>query len=115
MKNINSLKNTLQFKKVYSNGRSLANKYLVLYLLPYEGAFRLGISVSRKVGNSVTRHRITRLIRESYLAYKDIIPDGYMAVVVARTAAKGQSFDTIRSSFAHLLKLHGITGEDHAS
>ena len=111
MKNINSLKDVSQFKKVYNGGKSLANKYLVLYVLPEQGDFRLGISVSKKVGNSVVRHRLARLIRESYMYYKKQIPDRYHIVVVARNAAKDKNFETIRESFGHLLKLHKIIGD----
>ena len=62
-----SLKKNRDFQKVYRKGRSLANKYLVMYILE-NGTDRnhLGISVSKKVGNSVVRHHLTRLVRESY-------------------------------------------------
>ena len=49
----------------YIEGRSYANKYLIMYVLKQDvQENRIGISVSKKVGNSVVRHRITRLIRE---------------------------------------------------
>ena len=61
-----SLKKTEQFRKCYSTGKSYVNRYLVLYVCGNGlGRNRIGISVSKKVGNSVVRHRITRLIRES--------------------------------------------------
>ena len=67
MKNINSIKKNEELQKIYRTGKSYANKYLVMYLLENGmGENRLGISVSKKVGNSVVRHRITRLIRESH-------------------------------------------------
>ncbi len=110
MKNISTLKNSLQFKEVYGRGKSIANKYLVMYVLPGKGEFRLGISVSKKVGNSVTRHHITRLIRESYLLHKEQIPDDIHMVVVARSSVKDRSFAEVRDAFAHLIRLHGISG-----
>lgn len=62
-----SLKKNTDFRKVYKNGASYANRFLVMYILPNDtDRNRLGISVSKKVGNSVVRHRLTRLIRESY-------------------------------------------------
>ena len=108
MRNINSLKDVSQFKRVYNGGKSTANRYLVLYVLPEQGDFRLGISVSKKVGNSVVRHRISRLIRESYMAYKPYLPDRCHLVVIARSAAKGQGFETIRSAFGELLERNGL-------
>ena len=96
MRNIDSLKNTSQFKEVYENGRSCANGLLVLYVYKNDmNIRRLGISVSKKTGNSVTRHRITRLIRESYLNLHAQMPAGYSYVVVARPRAAGKGFSDI--------------------
>ena len=66
MRNINTLKNNREFQAVYKVGKSKANKYLVMYVLPNDSnEIRVGMSVSKKVGNSVVRHRLTRLIREA--------------------------------------------------
>ena len=60
-----SLKNQ-QFKSVYENGKAFGNRLLVMYVLKNDEDYnRIGISVSKKVGNSVVRHRIKRLIKES--------------------------------------------------
>ena len=69
MKYSESLKKNRDFQQVYKRGTSKANRYLVMYVLENHDRHmenRLGISVSKKVGNSVVRHRVTRLIRESY-------------------------------------------------
>ena len=67
MKFSESLKRNSDFQRVYREGKSYANRYLVLYVLQNQTERnRLGISVSKKVGNSVVRHRMARLIRESY-------------------------------------------------
>ena len=109
MKNINSLKNSREFSQVYNHRESLANKYLVMYIVKTDQVYsRIGISVSKKVGNSVIRHRITRLIRESYRLHKDKIKDGYDIVVVARNTAKGKNFHDIESAFLHLCRMHKI-------
>ena len=106
------LKNTNQFKIVYNNGRSYANRELVMYLRKNDSdTNRLGISVSKKVGNSVVRHRITRLIRESYRLNGAVLLQGYDIVVVARANAKGKNYFDICRAFLHLAKLHRIIDE----
>ena len=83
-----SLKKTADFRNVYKNGKSYANKYLVMYIMENNRTEnRLGISVSKKVGNSVVRHRITRLIRESYRLHENIFNSGLDIVVIARICA----------------------------
>lgn len=109
MKFSESLKHTADFQKVYREGKSYANRYLVLYVLENQtGRNRLGISVSKKVGNSVVRHRITRLIRESYRLQEDIFNSGLDMVVIARKGAKDKTCQEIESALLHLGKLHGI-------
>ncbi|MBO4863500.1 MAG: ribonuclease P protein component [Eubacterium sp.] len=109
MKNINSLKNYRDFSQVYNHRESSANKYLVMYIRPNDRMYsRIGISVSKKVGNSVVRHRITRLIRESYRLNKESIKSGYDIVVVARNTAKGKNFHEIESAFLHLCRISKI-------
>ena len=67
MKFSESLKKSKDFQNVYNKGNSYANRLLVMYVLEnHTDKNRLGISVSKKVGNSVIRHHLTRLIREGY-------------------------------------------------
>ena len=100
------------FQIIYKKGRSYANKYLVMYVLKNkEEENRLGISVSKKVGNSVIRHRITRLIRESYRLQSKKFETGYDIVVIARTGAKEKNYSEIESALLHLGKLHNIIDE----
>ena len=106
------LKNTNQFKIVYNNGKSYANRDLVMYLRKNDSdTNRLGISVSKKVGNSVVRHRVTRLIRESYRLNEAKLLQGYDIVVVARANAKEKNYFDICRAFLHLAKLHRIIEE----
>ena len=104
-----SLKKNYEFQDVYKNGKSYANKYLVMYVVENNtDRNRLGISVSKKVGNSVVRHRITRLIRESYRLHENIFNSGLDIVVIARNSASEISYEETESALLHLAKLHHI-------
>ncbi len=103
-----SLKKNSDFRKVYSKGKSYANKYLVVYKLANnQGVTRVGISVSKKVGNSVVRSRVTRLIRESYRLNENV-PLGWDIVVIARSSANGVSYHDISAALVQLLKQHRL-------
>ncbi len=104
-----SLKSNSDFQYVYKNGKSYANKYLVMYVLENDkDKNRLGISVSKKVGNSVVRHKITRLIRESYRLHENIFNSGLDIVVIARKSASTVSYFEIEGALLHLAKLHHV-------
>ena len=104
-----SLKNNQQFLFVYKNGRSYANKYFIMYVK--ENGLdknRIGISVSKKVGNSVVRHRITRLVRESYRLHESVFNSGLDMVIIARPAAASIGYEEAESALLHLAKLHHL-------
>ena len=104
-----SLKKKEDFQKVYRQGVSYANRYLVMYVLKQDNEKnRLGISVSKKVGNSVLRHRLTRLIRESYRLNEKDFEKGFSIVVIVRAAAKGRGYREIEGTFLHLAGMHKI-------
>jgi len=109
MKFSESLKKNHQFQFVYKNGKSYANKYMVMYIK--ENGMdrnRIGISVSKKVGNSVVRHRVKRLIRESYRLHESIFNSGLDLVIVVRAGAVGQGFNVMEEALLHLARLHKI-------
>lgn len=112
MKYSESLKKNKDFQQVYRHGTSKANRYLVMYVLDNQYMKnRLGISVSKKVGNSVVRHRLTRLVRESYRLNEERFNRNLDIVVIARPAAKGRSYHEIESAFMHLAGKHRIINE----
>ena len=109
MKFSESLKKNRDFQNVFQNGKSYANRYLVMYVLENQtNRNRIGISVSKKVGNSVIRHHVTRLIRESYRLQEDMFNSGLDIVVIARGTARDATYKQIESAIAHLGGLHRI-------
>ena len=98
-----SLKKTRDFHNVYENGKSYADKFLVLYVWKNESSCnRLGISCSKKIGNSVVRHRFARLVRESYRLHEEMFNSGLDIVVVARTCARDAEYSDIERSLLSL-------------
>ena len=105
------LSRSAEFERVYRQGRSKANRYLVLYAFPREEGSdegpRLGLSVSRRVGGAVDRTRVKRVLREAFWQEAERLPDGSDYVVVARPDAKGlterEGEGGVRRSLAELV------------
>lgn len=83
------LSRSAEFERVYRQGRSTANRHLVLYTFPNVAARRprLGLSVSRKVGGAVERNRVKRLLREAFAGAEAELDPGQDVVIVARPQA----------------------------
>ena len=108
-----SLKKNRDFQLTYKKGKSYANRYLVMYVRENgTSGNRLGLSVSKKVGNSVVRHRVTRLLRESYRLQEEHFRRGYDIIIIARASAKDKSYQEIESAVVHLGKPHHIYLQD---
>lgn len=103
-----SIKKTSEFSKVYKHGKSYADRHLVMYVYPNKlGYSRLGLSISKKVGKSVVRNRIRRLIKEVFrLNYKS--ENHNDIVIIARVRASEAGYMEIKKSFRYLLKKAGI-------
>ena len=105
------LSRSAEFERVYRQGRSTGNRYLVLYAFPREEGSgegpRLGLSVSRRVGGAVDRTRVKRVLREAFWQEAERLPAGSDYVVVARPDAKGlaerEGAGGVRRSLAELV------------
>jgi ribonuclease P protein component len=108
------LSRSAEFERVYRQGRSTANRHLVLYAFPNPAAERprLGLSVSRKVGGAVERNRVKRLLREAFAHGEADLRPGQDLVVVARPAAgelaEREGLAGIEASLAELIVKAGL-------
>ncbi len=113
---VESIRKNEDFRTCYKSGKSYANKYLVVYIRENGTDHnRIGISVSKKVGNSVVRHRIKRLVHESYRLHEGEFDSGSDIVVVGRRSADGASYTEIERALLSLLKHVGIYHRERKS
>lgn len=109
------LRKNSEFQQVYRRGRSFANNLLVLYVFKNRKNFlnnepysKLGISVSKKVGKSVVRSRVKRLISESYRLNKDHFIKGYDFAIIARVSSHDKSYEEMEKALKHVFKKAGM-------
>ncbi|GHH98124.1 ribonuclease P protein component [Neobacillus kokaensis] len=101
------IKKNKDFQTVFQKGKSFANRQFVVYSLSKEDQdyFRIGLSVSKKIGNAVTRNRVKRYIRQSILELKDQLVPGNDYVIIARKPAAEMDFPAVKGSLTHVLKV----------
>lgn len=101
--------NNKNFQTVYKRGKSYGNRLLVMYFVRNSWEYnRLGITVSKKIGNSVVRHRVKRLIKESYRVNVMKFYKGYDIIFIARAGIENSSFYEIQSALKHLMKKNNL-------
>ena len=111
MKKRQRVKKNEDFQKVFKKGKSFANRQFVVYCLPKEDQqeFRIGLSVSKKVGKAVTRVQIKRYIRQAFLEIKDEVRQDMDYVIIARNQAATLDFHETKKSIEHVLKIAKVT------
>lgn len=111
----NGIKKNAEFRKVYKKGRSFSNKLLVLYVYrnnDNKDISRIGISVSKKVGKSVVRSRVKRLIGEGYRLNSEKFKIGYDYVIIARMACNNKNYKEVSNALLDLFNKAGLIIND---
>lgn len=107
MKKLYRIKKNDEFQKVFKKGKSFANRQFVVYFLKKgdQDHFRIGLSVSKKIGNAVKRNEIKRYLRQSIHELQEWIEQGNDYVIIARKPAADMNFHEVKKSIQHVFKV----------
>lgn len=112
MRRFPSIKDSCEFRKIYEKGRTRADRNLVLYVyFRSAGDSRIGISASKKIGNSVVRHRVTRVLREIFRLHRHALSVSCDLIFVVRRDGAKQNYQSLEASFLKLCRAQGILEE----
>lgn len=113
MKKTITIKSSREFTAAFRRGKPSGDKLLVAYVIPNRSAInKIGISIGKKIGNSVCRNRVKRLIRESYRQIEKNIKTGFNIVFLPREESKNASYIEVLKSMIKTLKKHNLFIED---
>ncbi|MCQ6276647.1 ribonuclease P protein component [Bacillus sp. V3B] len=101
------IKKNKEFQEAFKKGKSVANRQFVVYTLkkPDQKHFRIGLSVSKKVGNAVTRNQIKRYVRQVFHELDGQLHNDVDYVIIARKPTATMDFFEIQQSLSHVLRL----------
>ena len=116
MKKSFRVKREKDFKAIFTDGTSFANRKFVVYQLEnQQNHFRVGLSVSKKLGNAVTRNQIKRRIRHILQSVKGSLVEHVDFVVIARKGVETLEYAEMEQNLLHVLKLSKIYQEGNGS
>jgi len=105
MKVLTTLKKNKEYRNVYSRGKSLTDRYLVVYFLDNNLEIcRFGFTVSKKTGNAVVRNRVRRLLKEACRLNYNVFSGGFDLVFVARRSIVSLNYKQVEESLLKLVK-----------
>lgn len=106
------LRKNMEFKRVYSGGKNYWNRNLILYVrkngLPNS---RIGITITKKIGNAVVRNRIRRRIKEIYRLKLGNIKNGYDLILIPKKNVIDISYKDLESAMIHIVGISKISKE----
>lgn len=110
LKKEHRVKKNKEFQEAFKKGKSFANRQFVVYSLekPGQEHFRIGLSVSKKIGNAVTRNQIKRYIRQAFHEMENDLHNQFDYIIIARKPVAEMGFYDIKKSLIHVLKLSKV-------
>ncbi|MBN6889953.1 ribonuclease P protein component [Cytobacillus horneckiae] len=104
------VKKNKEFQEAFKRGKSFANRQFVVYSLQKDeqSHFRIGLSVSKKIGNAVMRNQIKRYIRQAFHELDADLKQNYDFIIIARKPTADMDFFEIKKSLIHVLKLSKV-------
>lgn len=107
------IKREKDFSAIFNEGQSMANRKFVVYHLKQDQKhFRVGLSVSKKLGNAVTRNAIKRRLRHILIAHRNyLLTEDF--VIIARKGVERLTYHELETNLLHVLKLARIYQEGH--
>lgn len=108
----NVLRKQPDFDIIYKKGKSVGDRYVVLFYRKNDlGYNRTGFLASKKVGNSVSRNRARRLMKESYRHIISGLPSGYDFIIIARNTINEKKCMDVEKSLYSAFKRAGLIGK----
>lgn len=108
------LRNSKDFSRIYARGKSVGDRYVVLFFLKNGLDYnRTAFLASKKVGNSVQRNRARRLMRQCWREHSEKLPQGYDFIIIARSTINGRKCQEVAVSVDNALRRSRLTGGRH--
>ena len=101
------LRKRREYLVVQRQGRKIHLMDVLVLLAPRSGLSRLGVTVSRKIGNAVQRNRVKRLLREVWRRNRMLLPEGFDMVFIAKRNASKTTYSALLGQLRHLVRRLG--------
>lgn len=103
------LRKNMEFKRVYNGGKSYWNRNLILYVRKNDlNNSRIGITITKKIGNAVVRNRIRRRIKEIIRLKLGNIKTGYDLILIPKKNVQDISYKDLESAMIHIMRISKI-------